>query len=159
MAFLYLRLFFKGISCSSLIYSAFLHFKQNSAWNGYIVTEGFSLQEKGFGVLFQPLQNFTLKSRISKEENEMWPMFTENIDLSHVSHQKMSWEGSHIYLVYSPIHSFTIGEYFASTYCVLVGLGGQLGLFQISSLSQCSLKDGQNWINVYKIMQRVRNLY
>lgn len=128
MAFLYHRLFFKGLSCSSLIYSAFLHFKQNSVWNSYIVTEDSVLQEKGSGFLFQPLQSFTLESHICKELSEMWPRLTGNIGVSHISHQ--TYHGNET----APIHLF-FQEYFASTYCVLLGLGGQLVLFQISSLS------------------------
>lgn len=126
--FLYHRLFFKGLSCSSLIYSAFLHFKQNSVWNSYIVTEDSVLQEKGSGFLFQPLQSFTLESHISKELSETWPRLTGNIGVSHISHQ--TYHGNET----APIHLF-FQEYFASTYCVLLGLGGQLVLFQISSMS------------------------
>lgn len=82
------------------------------------------MQEKDSGFLFQPLHSFTLESPISKELSETWPRLTGNIGVSHISHQKDHGnETVSIHLF------FIIQQYFAGTYCVLLGLGGQLVLF------------------------------
>lgn len=87
----------------------------------------------------------------------MWPMFTENIGVFHISHQ--NYHGNETMSTVS-IHLFILSsfEYFASTYCVLVGLGGQLRLFQGLSLPLHRLKMVRTG-KMFTKPRRAQNLY